>query len=58
MPTHKDTLACTQAIADLYTAWDEAEPGKSYDAKAAEWKAKLDDAAKAEAVKSTTMEKR
>jgi hypothetical protein len=40
-PTHKDTLAGVQAIVDLYTAWDKAEPGKGYDAKAAEWKAKL-----------------
>jgi hypothetical protein len=27
-PTHKDTLAGVQAIVDLYTAWDKAEPGK------------------------------
>jgi eukaryotic-like serine/threonine-protein kinase len=40
-PTHKDTLACVRALIDLYTAWDTAEPGKGYDAKAAEWKAKL-----------------
>jgi tetratricopeptide (TPR) repeat protein len=40
-PTHKDTLACVQGLVDLYTAWDAAEPGKGYDAKAAEWKAKL-----------------
>ena len=40
-PTHKDTLACVQALVDLYTAWDAAEPGKGYDAKAAAWKAKL-----------------
>jgi tetratricopeptide (TPR) repeat protein len=41
-PTHKDTLACVQALVDLYTAWDKAEPGKGFDAKAAEWKAKGD----------------
>jgi serine/threonine protein kinase/Tfp pilus assembly protein PilF len=40
-PTHKDTLACVRALVDLYTAWNTAEPGKGYDAKAAEWKAKL-----------------
>ncbi|MDX2016901.1 MAG: tetratricopeptide repeat protein, partial [Planctomycetota bacterium] len=40
-PTHKDTLDCVQGLVDLYTAWDKAEPGKGYDAKAAEWKAKL-----------------
>ncbi|MFO0859474.1 MAG: tetratricopeptide repeat protein [Phycisphaerales bacterium] len=39
-PTHKDTLECVQAVVDLYVAWDKAEPGKGYDAKAAEWKAK------------------
>jgi serine/threonine protein kinase/tetratricopeptide (TPR) repeat protein len=32
----------TQALADAYAARDKAEPGKGYDAKAAEWKAKLD----------------
>ncbi|MBS0457849.1 MAG: serine/threonine protein kinase [Proteobacteria bacterium] len=29
-------------LASLYAAWDTAEPGKGYAAKAAEWKAKLD----------------
>ena len=28
-------------ITDLYEAWDRAEPGKGYDAKAAEWEGKL-----------------
>ena len=28
-------------IIDLYEAWDAAEPGKGYDAEAAEWRAKL-----------------
>ena len=28
-------------LADLYAAWHTAEPGKGYDAKAAEWRAKL-----------------
>jgi tetratricopeptide (TPR) repeat protein len=40
-PTHKDTLECVRALVDLYTAWDKAEPGKGYDAKAAEWKERL-----------------
>ncbi|MDX2017253.1 MAG: tetratricopeptide repeat protein, partial [Planctomycetota bacterium] len=40
-PTHKDTLECVKGLVDLYTAWDKAEPGKGYDLKAAEWKAKL-----------------
>jgi hypothetical protein len=41
-PAHKDTLESSQAIIDLYTAWNAAEPDKGYDAKAAEWKTKLD----------------
>ncbi len=40
-PTHKDTLDCVQALVDLHTAWNTAEPSKGYGAKAAEWKAKL-----------------
>ncbi len=38
----KDTRDCTQALVDLYTAWHAAEPDKVYDAKAVEWKVKLD----------------
>jgi eukaryotic-like serine/threonine-protein kinase len=49
-PTHKDTLACVQGLVDLYTAWHDAEPGKGYDAKAAEWKAKLPPADSADTV--------
>ncbi len=45
-PKHKQTIECVQALIDLYNAWHAAEPGKGYDAKAAEWQAKLD-AAKA-----------
>jgi serine/threonine protein kinase/cell division protein ZapA (FtsZ GTPase activity inhibitor) len=42
-PTHnKDVHECTQAIVDLYAVWNNAEPGKGYDAKAAEWKKKMD----------------
>ncbi len=37
-----DTRDCTQAIVDLYVAWNHTEPGKGYDAKAADWKRKLD----------------
>ena len=40
--THKDTLGCVQGLIDLYIAWEAGEPGKGYDVKAAEWKAKLD----------------
>ncbi len=28
-------------LVDLYDTWQEAEPGKGYDAKAAAWRAKL-----------------
>jgi tetratricopeptide (TPR) repeat protein len=46
-PTH-DGIQCVQGLVDLYTAWHAAKPGKGYDAKATEWKAKLqsEDAAK------------
>ncbi len=37
----KVTVDCTRALADLYAAWDRAEPGKGHDAKAAAWKTKL-----------------
>jgi tetratricopeptide (TPR) repeat protein len=36
-----ETRSCKQAIVDLYTEWNAAQPGKGYDTKAAEWKAKL-----------------
>jgi tetratricopeptide (TPR) repeat protein len=38
---HPDTRTCTQEIVDLYTAWHAAQPGKGYEAKAAQWQAKL-----------------
>jgi eukaryotic-like serine/threonine-protein kinase len=38
---HRSTRDCTQALADLYGKWDTAEPGKGFNAKAAEWKSKL-----------------
>ena len=37
-----DIRECTKAIVDLYTAWNTAEPGKGYAAKADDWKRKLD----------------
>ncbi|HEY2345472.1 MAG TPA: tetratricopeptide repeat protein [Xanthomonadaceae bacterium] len=41
--THdEDVRDCSQALVDLYTAWNRAEPGKGHDAKAAEWQRKLD----------------
>lgn len=38
---HADTRHCIRAIIDLYTTWHAAEPGKGYDTKADQWKAKL-----------------
>ena len=31
-----------EALIELYDVWHKADPGKSYDAKAAEWRAKLE----------------
>ena len=41
-----ETRKATQDLIDFYTAWDKADPGKGYDAKAAEWKTKLEAAKK------------
>ncbi len=41
-PAHKYTRRAIAQAVTLYEAWDKAEPGKGYDAKAAEWKARLD----------------
>ena len=38
---HASTLACVKTLIDLFVAWDKAEPGMGYDAKAQEWRAKL-----------------
>jgi tetratricopeptide (TPR) repeat protein len=56
-PSHKDTLECVKALADLYTAWDKVEPGKDYAAKAAEWKAALDAVKPPEATTPATGQK-
>jgi predicted Ser/Thr protein kinase len=41
-PRYKpDARECAQSLIDLYTAWNAAEPGKGYAAKAGEWKEKL-----------------
>jgi len=40
-PDSKDARDCSQALIDLYTAWDAAEKGKGYDAKAGDWKKTL-----------------
>ncbi len=41
-PAATTTINAMQLAADLYESWDKAEPGKGYDTKAAEWKAKLE----------------
>jgi CxxC motif-containing protein (DUF1111 family) len=38
---HHQTLACVQALVDLYTAWDAAVPGNGCDVKAEEWRERL-----------------
>ena len=38
---HERTRKCVERLADLYDAWHAAEPGKGYDAKAAEWREKF-----------------
>ena len=40
-PHHWRTTEQIQSLINLYSAWHEAEPDKGYDAKAAEWRAKL-----------------
>ncbi len=39
---HADTLACAQAIADFYQAWDKSQPGKGHTETAARWLARVD----------------
>jgi serine/threonine protein kinase/tetratricopeptide (TPR) repeat protein len=38
---HVRTTDVIKVLVDLYEAWNEVEPGQGYDAKAAEWRAKL-----------------
>jgi tetratricopeptide (TPR) repeat protein len=38
---HRRTTTVQESLAALYDAWHAAEPGEGYDAKAAEWRAKL-----------------
>jgi non-specific serine/threonine protein kinase/serine/threonine-protein kinase len=40
---HPLTVAAIGALADLYTAWNQAEPGQGHDGRAAEWRAKRDE---------------
>jgi hypothetical protein len=42
-PSPNGPQLCARAIVDFYARWNGAEPGKGYDAKAADWKAKLQD---------------
>ena len=41
-PQHARTMKTVQSLAELYAAWHAAEPGRGYDEKAAEWRAKLE----------------
>ncbi|MCX5689793.1 MAG: serine/threonine-protein kinase [Planctomycetota bacterium] len=40
-PSPRDTRDLARSMVALHTAWDRVEPGQGHDAKAAEWKAKL-----------------
>jgi hypothetical protein len=40
-PTSKDARDCVHANINLYAAWNTAQPGKGYDAKATPWKQTL-----------------
>jgi len=39
---HAETRASAKDLADFYAAWDTAEPGKGHDAKAAEWRVRIE----------------
>jgi hypothetical protein len=41
-PTNIAAKAYTTALYNNYKRWNEAQPGKGYDAKMDEWKTKLD----------------
>jgi serine/threonine protein kinase/tetratricopeptide (TPR) repeat protein len=41
-PFPQDRRDSVQALVDLYDAWDKIDPENGYDAKAADWRAKLD----------------
>ncbi|UCD74717.1 MAG: serine/threonine protein kinase [Phycisphaerales bacterium] len=42
-PNHARTIGVAQAIVELYDAWHEAEPDHSHDAKAAAWRARIEE---------------
>ncbi|MCH8149239.1 MAG: tetratricopeptide repeat-containing protein [Planctomycetes bacterium] len=48
---HERTTKCVTRFATLYESWHAAEPGRGYDAKAAEWRAKLPKTHEAEPAK-------
>jgi tetratricopeptide (TPR) repeat protein/tRNA A-37 threonylcarbamoyl transferase component Bud32 len=48
-PVAREVRSFPQALADLYAAWNSAEPGRGHDIKAAEWKRALDKIASASA---------
>jgi serine/threonine protein kinase/tetratricopeptide (TPR) repeat protein len=41
-PKARVTRRCTQALGDLYAAWNAAHPGEGHDTQSAAWKRKLD----------------
>ena len=41
-PAHRSVLNCARSLAELYTSWEAAQPGKGYSKKAAECQATLD----------------
>ena len=45
-PDHERTIKAVNALADPHDAWHEAEPDQGHDAKAAEWRAKLEESHK------------
>lgn len=40
-PTHERTIGVVKQLAELYDAWHASEPDNGYDAKAAQWRARL-----------------
>jgi hypothetical protein len=40
-PSPSRQTACAKAFIELYEQWNAADPGKGFDAKAAQWKSKL-----------------
>jgi tetratricopeptide (TPR) repeat protein len=49
--SHAETRGCAEALVEFYRRWNKAEPGKGYDAKSTEWKAKLEASAQPAAEK-------